>query len=1164
MESIVAESIVEKSIVEKPGGLVRIGGMKTLSRVLWSVLLGSTFFVPLASVAASASGPSPEALALRDRGFAELENEHPEKAEVAYRELAELLPEDPLPHANLAIALLRQQQYDAARQALARALAQAPGRGDVMAIEAEIDQWEGDLEGALERMGRALDAAPRNLEILYSTYQLATTARSETAEALADKALDRLAKLRPENVVVLLQLGQRAIAAGDRPTATAAYARVAQLLWQADPIATRAMEMVSNALRQDDLESARVPAVRLENVLKISAMFRESLRELKTGIQGIPLRRLRGEPEPTAFGDPIAITLAAVRLDPRPTLGRALAVGDFDGDQRPDIARLIAGGTTEGGSPGWRLVVRASKAGLAGKTAEQSLPALGASETAGLLATDLDNDGHLDLLAFGGTGMAFFGGSGDGAFERRAGDLGLGGAAAAAAAVIDFDIEGDLDLVLVGGGEQAVDLWRNNLAGDLEAIGRRSIPGHSWSAARDVVVSDLDRDGDLDLVVAHGGGLAWLDNLRQGRFIDRTAEVGLSTSDALTGVVATDLDHDGRPDLITAAGQGLVAWHNLENGFEPWRPPGLASDAVVRDLLVFEGDNDGRPDLALATATGVRVLGRTGEGGFVARTITGGPTSSAVVAAGDFDGDGDLDLVAGGPEGLHRLDNRGGNGNHWLDLRLRGLAQGNSKNNLLGVGSVVEVHNGRAYQFHEMAGDVLHLGLGKQDNAEVLRVVWTNGVPQNRLALAGNQQIVEEQLLKGSCPFLYVWNGQRIAFVTDLLWGAPLGLPVAPGVWASSDPSELVRVDGAKAEGGVYDLRITEELWEAAFFDHVRLWVVDHPAEVEVASNLRIVPGESFGEEVRGSREVRPMAAAWDGEGREVTTVVARRDEVYADGYRPSPYQGVAAEPWSFTFDLGQAPGAPVRLLLDGWIFPADASLNLAVAQRDDLPYLPPRLEVETAEGWRVLAENVGFPAGKTKTLVIDTPPLPVGVRKLRLVSTLWLHWDRLAWTLRPDDAAPTVVARLLPDSAELRFRGFSQLVRQAPNAPHAYDYARRAVDSPWLPFPGRYTRYGDVRPLLAEPDDLSVILAPGDEMALRFETHDLPPVAEGYVRTLFLESHGWDKDADRNTFEPRRLEPLPFRAMTGYPWGEGEHYPDSPEHRRYRDEWLTREVVEP
>ncbi|HEX6201492.1 MAG TPA: ASPIC/UnbV domain-containing protein, partial [Thermoanaerobaculia bacterium] len=470
----------------------------------------------------------------------------------------------------------------------------------------------------------------------------------------------------------------------------------------------------------------------------------------------------------------------------------------------------------------------------------------------------------------------------------------------------------------------------------------------------------------------------------------------------------------------------------------------------------------------------------------------------------------------------------------------------------------------RAYQLREADGDVAWFGLGKRSSADLLRVVWPNGVPQDRLDVAADQLIVEEQVLKGSCPFLYTWDGEEVAFVTDLLWGAPIGLPVAEGVWAGADPSELVRVDGAAARDGRYLLRVTEELWEAAYFDHLRLWVVDHPADVEVASSLRILPGRQVDDEVLASRRVRPVAAAWDGRGEDATAAVAARDDVYADGYEASRFQGIAAEPWALTFDLGAAPGGPVRLHLDGWIFPSDASLNVAVSQRPDgLAPTPPRLEVETAVGWQVLMPEMGFPAGKTKTMVVDTPPLPPGATTLRIVTRQWLGWDRVAWTTAPADDAARVVAKLAPERADLRFRGFSKLVRRAPNAPHAYDYAATTTASPWLPFPGRYTRYGDVRELLAEPDDRSAILAPGDEIDLAFDVSGLPAPPAGWRRTVFLESHGWDKDADRNTWAPQSAEPLPFRAMCGYPYGPDERFPDTPLHRRYREEWLTR-VVEP
>ena len=85
--------------------------------------------------------------------------------------------------------------------------------------------------------------------------------------------------------------------------------------------------------------------------------------------------------------------------------------------------------------------------------------------------------------------------------------------------------------------------------------------------------------------------------------------------------------------------------------------------------------------------------------------------------------------------------------------------------------------------------------------------------------------------------------------------------------------------------------------------------------------------------------------------------------------------------------------------------------------------------------------------------------------------------------------------------------------------------------------------------------DDRSVILSPGDEIALEFDASTLPPVALSWQRTLFFESTGWDKDADRNTFEAQQMEPLPFRAMKKY----GEPFPGTPEMREYRERWLTR-----
>lgn len=1104
---------------------------------------------------------------LRWRGLAELENERPADAEATFAELARLVPDAPLPQADLAVALLRQQKGEAALAAIDRALAKAPGRADLLAIRGETLAWSGRTEEALAVLDQAAKAAPDDPEIQYSAYRQASPrGAEEAARALAGRALARLAELRPENLVVLLQAGNRAIAAGDRAAATAAYLRLREILWSPPPAAAQGLSQVLSALERGEVAAARVPALRLENVLKVTPMYQGSLRELSRSILGVPVVRFGAEPPPADFGPPAAVSFRGERLDGTPSAGAALALGDFDGDGKLDVARLRAssvGSTGTAAPPVLEVRLAAGRTVAAG-------PAPGVER---LLAVDLDNDGTTDLVGYGPDGLTFWKGDGKGSFAVA--PILAPPAADGVAAVVpfDFDVDGDLDLATAG--KDGIGLDCNPGTGPLERVDGKPfppLPGLAGRTVRQLLATDLDRDGDLDLLAVGDGGVVWLENLRQGRFADRTAASGLGKVGPARAAVAVDLDGDGLPDLaiLAASGESLSFWHNERGRFTPWPLAApLPKGAAFASLAAFDADNDGRLDLALAGsaggAGGVAVLARRGDG-FAALPVAGAPARAAALAAGDLDGDGGVDLVVAGPEGLHRLANVGGKANRWLAVRLRGLAQGNGKNNLGGLGATVEVRTGNAYQWRQVDSAVTHFGLGRQPRADVLRVVWGNGVPQDRLAVAGDQTVVEQQVLKGSCPFLYAWDGKRMRFVTDLLWNAPLGLPIAPGIYAPADPRELVRVDGAAPEGGRYRLAVTEELWEAAFFDRLRLWVVDAPADVEVASNLRVIPGAGNQKPRRAprilaSRALRPVAAAWDGEGRDATARVRRRDEVYADGYRRGPYQGIAT-PWTFTFDLGEAPGRPIRLHLDGWIFPADASLNLAAAQRRDLPYVPPRLEVEIGGAWRVLLPAMGHPAGKTKTMVVDTPPLPPGARRLRIVTSLWLSWDRIAWTDRPEDGAPRIVARLDPARADLRFRGFSRLVRQAPDAPHGFDYERASTRSPWLPLPGLYTRYGDVRELLAQEDDRSVILAAGDEIALAFDARGLAPPPPGFRRTVFLESSGWDKDADRNTWQVDQVEPLPFHAMSGYPGKPGEVFPDTPLLREYRRAWLTRRIV--
>src|SRR5262249_4249757 len=155
----------------------------------------------------------------------------------------------------------------------------------------------------------------------------------------------------------------------------------------------------------------------------------------------------------------------------------------------------------------------------------------------------------------------------------------------------------------------------------------------------------------------------------------------------------------------------------------------------------------------------------------------------------------------------------------------------------------------------------------------------------------------------------------------------------------------------------------------------------------------------------------------------------------------------------------------------------------------------------------------------------------------------------------------PASLSRLEAARADLRERGFSAETSPDGREPWGYDYARVSAASPWKTFPGRYTRTGDVRPLLAAVDDVFVISKPGDEIALSFDAAALPPLAAGSRRTFLLHADGFSKEMDLHSATPDVLLPLPFHGMTRYPYTAPEAYPMTPERARLIEEYDTRVV---
>jgi hypothetical protein len=203
----------------------------------------------------------------------------------------------------------------------------------------------------------------------------------------------------------------------------------------------------------------------------------------------------------------------------------------------------------------------------------------------------------------------------------------------------------------------------------------------------------------------------------------------------------------------------------------------------------------------------------------------------------------------------------------------------------------------------------------------------------------------------------------------------------------------------------------------------------------------------------------------------------------------------------------------------------------------------------------------VGFPAGKTKTMVLDVSSiLKRDDPRLRISSTLCLYWDSIRLSVGED--AAQVTTALPVHGSRLWARGFSApLPSESDTSPEMFDWDTHADQPRWNQHPGAYTRYGDVLALLETVDDQFVIMGAGDALELRFDASLLPPLPEGWTRDYLVYLDGWAKDRDPNTLSALEVEPLPHHGMGTYPPPPGLEYPDDAEHRAWREKWNTRKA---
>ena len=639
-------------------------------------------------------------------------------------------------------------------------------------------------------------------------------------------------------------------------------------------------------------------------------------------------------------------------------------------------------------------------------------------------------------------------------------------------------------------------------------------------------------------------------------------------------LAVADVNDDSALDLLILDRKGAV--RRLSNDGEGvWSTADLArwEDIAAADagpgafrLLAADLDNNGALDLTACGPSGARIWMGAGPDKFEPLPAT---VSDRVFAVADLDGDGRLDLLGLSADGHPlRLHNSGVKNYHWRDIRpyanrAEQNVPGDNRVNSFGIGADAEIRTGLLVQKQSVTAPVVHFGLGDNESAQVLRIVWPNGDAQVEFDLDQVQPclgVAIQQRLKGSCPFLFTWDGERMQFVADVLWSSPLGLYINAqdrGGIAQTTDWVKVRGDQLKARDGKYDVRITADLWETHYFDHVHLNVVDHPADTELFVDERFFLTPTAPQPYL-TKPPRPIARAMDDNGDDVTEAVRRIDGRYLDTFGRGKFQGVTRDHY-IEVDLGDdAPKAgPVYLLAHGWIHPTDSSINDAIEQgTNDQPH-GLVLEVPDGKGgWTVGRPALGFPAGKNKTIVIRLDGIPgqEGVaRRFRLRTNMEIYWDALEYA-EGLDAGLIRQTVLAPESAELRHRGISRITQADASSPELPDYDKLVTRGQyWRDLIGWYTRYGDVRELLEKTDDRYVIMNAGDEIALRFAAPDEPP--SGWKRDFVWVSDGWEKDGDFNTRWSKTVLPLPYHGMTDYETPPGR-LRDDPVYQRFPDDW--------
>jgi hypothetical protein len=494
------------------------------------------------------------------------------------------------------------------------------------------------------------------------------------------------------------------------------------------------------------------------------------------------------------------------------TLGSGCAFLDYDGDGWQDI--LLINSMDWAGHKRQRSTLRLYRNNRNGTFTDVTRSAGLDVEMYGMgvAVGDYNNDGFSDLLITCVGQNRLFRNTGKGTFVDVTRASGLQGRQAFSTSALwfDYDRDGLLDLFVCNyvrwspehdvfcsldgkhksyctpeayRGETCW-LFHNRGDGTFEDVTAGSGIFDSSSKSLGVAMIDYDQDGWPDLLVANDTQPNKLyHNLGNGKFKDGAVDAGLAFSTegkarAGMGVATGDFENSGRPGIA------ITNFDNEMIGLYRAVRPGVYDDIAIaagiglpsKNTLGFgciflDADLDGRLDLAVTNGhideTVRNIRGNVGyaqspqlflnQGGGKFRDVAGEVGAEfgqakvgRGVAYGDFDGDGDLDILMttnNGPAFLYRNDQAAGNRS--IRFQLMG-----TKSNRDAIGAVVRISHGGHSQMQMVHGGSSYLsqselpvtfGVGKQDKIERVTVEWPSGRKEEYKDLAAGRvhQITE-------------------------------------------------------------------------------------------------------------------------------------------------------------------------------------------------------------------------------------------------------------------------------------------------------------------------------------------------------------------------------------------------------------------------------------